>query len=103
MGRCNCDTCGYHINGKCAQEANMTNEEYEDYFIFKINCPHYSTGVKDINTVICEFMSDTFGKPCKLAVPVPTRCNNDCADSAQACWIRTFLAIKEKNDGQNNT
>ena len=102
MGRCNCNTCGYHKNGKCTQEENMTNEEYEDYFIFKINCPFYSTGLKDINAVICEYMSDTFGKPC-IVNQTPVQCNNDCTESSEACWKRTFELIKERANGQNNT
>lgn len=107
MGRCNCTTCSYHKDGKCSQGENMTDEEYEDYFIYGISCPYHNKRPVDIIDVICEYMSKTFGGPCHAPdTSSALSCKFDCHYDIQgyeACWKRTFKKLKEKKDGQDNT
>lgn len=101
MGKCS--SCRSFKNEACGQAIRMTDEEYEDYFIFKINCPYYDARTKGMMDVVCEFMSNTFGKPCNTINQTEIKCNNDCDNSSEACWKRAFVIMKEKKNGQDNT
>lgn len=96
----NCKLCKYNKDNWCEQESNMTDEEFEDYYIYGVSCPYCSKKPISIMDVVCEYMSETFGGPCHTP-NIKADCKLDCNYNIQgyeACWKRTFKKLKETKE-----